>query len=55
MIIQTKYKDYDMKNQEGNNGRLTKEITIKETFKVTDDVVRMICHCPTDTDELNTS
>lgn len=44
-----------MKNQGKNNSRLTKKITKKETFKVTDDVVRMICHCPNDTDELNTS
>lgn len=44
-----------MKNQEKNNGRLTKKITKTENFKVTDDVVRTTCHCPIDTEELNTS
>lgn len=50
-----KIKDYDMKNKEENKGKLTKKIIRKDTSKVTDDMVRMICQCPTDTDELNTS
>lgn len=44
-----------MKKQEKNKGRLTKKITQKENLKVTDDVVKMTCHRPTDNDELNTS
>lgn len=55
MIIQTRYKDYDMKNQQENEGRLTMKINSKELFKIMDNVRKTIPYCSTDTNERNTS
>jgi hypothetical protein len=50
-----KYKDYDMKNQQENKGKLTRKITSKELFKVMDKVTRMNIHFLMNVDEFDSS